>query len=770
VARYLGLEGPERGANLDRFLATLSEEVRETCRERVEEALRAREALRAMRPAAAAPPPGEGTIAAAPRIPGFSVRQVLGRGGIGTVYLAWDDSLQREVALKVIHRGAPEAVRARILDEARKTAALRDRAIVTVHAVVEGEARGAGESAAAIVMERVEGFPIDRAAAKLSPAQKARILQETARALAVAHERGIIHRDLKPDNVLVSPELDVKILDFGLAVFAEDAGATDALFRGTPAYASPEQARGEPLTPASDVFSLGSLAFKVLTGQPPYRGDSVHDVLDAVAEADPPFPRDVAEGVPEDLQAICLASMARRPQDRPTAAEVAEDLGRFLAGEPVRLRPALYGDLLRSSIARHSRELHSWRKQRMISTVEHDRLEAVYRRILADEDHWIVDARRISLAQTVLYSGSWAVVVAVGLLVWLAREDLGPLARWLVPSLFTGVLVAVGLVAQARRDFLAAASFLAAGVLSIVPTLLSALGELGVAELRPEGTEQLIETFSNSQVLLANAGGLLLSLMAFRALRLTGFAWTTAALATSSYIAILLTRGWLSRPPETQAFWCLPLVALEAPALLFEGRGRVRWAAPFHLTALAALVLAPDVMASEGPTLKMLGVVPSTAPGAFLDSSRLESYSFAINGFAFLAVMLILERARSLDLRRGARVLEVLAPVHLLGALYASARAHAKDDLVLLDVAIYVAALLAILALGTLRERWRFLIVSLGGIALGSHLVIDIGLLDRVPFLLALGAAGLLVAAGTYAYFVARSRVGERPRKGGSAA
>ena len=133
---------------------------------------------------------------------------------------------------------------------------------------------------------------------------------------------------------------------------------------------------------------------------------SMREILDAVCTANPPFPRDVANGVPEDLQAITLACLSWDPLRRPTAEQLAVELGRYLAGEPVRLRPALYTDILRRRLTEYAQEVVKWRHQGMISQDEADRMETVHRRILAEEDHWIVDARRITLAQTALYTGT----------------------------------------------------------------------------------------------------------------------------------------------------------------------------------------------------------------------------------------------------------------------------------------------------------------------------------------------------------------------------
>ncbi len=743
VADFLLRREHESGLDIEAFLSTVDAARREGCRADIEAALKVEEVLGGLRSGlgigGGAPARPEGP----PSIPGFRIDSLVGEGGLGAVYAAWDETLQRRVALKVLKRGTEESVRARILHEARKAAQLQDPAIVTIHSVAEGD------GAPAIVMEHVEGSTIDRVAPGLPPRQLARLLGEAARALAVAHSRGIVHRDLKPANLLVTPDLRPKILDFGLAISPLEGEGRGGVFEGTPLFASPEQARGEKVGTASDVFSFGSMMFALLAGQPPFGASSQGEVLERIAAAEPPFVRDLAPRVPEDLQAICLACLAGDPARRPTAADVAADLGRFIAGEPPRLRPALYGDTLRRRIAEHQEDVRRWEGQGMISGGEGDRLHRVYRRILADEDHWILDARRLSVPQTVLYTGAWMVVVSAFLLVWLGRQDLSPLARWLIPAAATLLLALLGVRAQLRREPLASGAFLAGAVLSVVPAGLSLLAELGFLANRPEGIEQILgPPFSNFQALAACLFGLGLSMAAWWRVRLTGFAWTSALLVVLSYVAWLLIWNWLARDPEIKALWLLPLVATEAAALACEKGRRFRWALPFHLTALAALVASLDAMAAAGPTIKMIGID--------LGEKRTENLSFALNGVLFIALMLLTERAKSLDLRFGSRVLEILALVHLLAPLYASAQ-ESRDGL---DAAIYLASVLAVLLVAPWRGRQRFLLGGLAGIALGGHLLLDIELVPRTPFILGLGLAGLLASIAAFLHLARRGRAG----------
>ncbi len=733
------------GATVEEFVSTLPAALQREARERIEAGLRVRRVSLGAQPL---PPPEDETV---PRLPGFRIERKLGEGSLGRVYAAHDEKLGRQVALKVLRRQADETLRRRVLDEARKAAALADPAIVTVFSVLD-EAEPP-----AIVMELVEGYPLDRYAAQLSFEQKARLLREVARGLAAAHEHGLVHRDLKPDNVLVGPDMRPRILDFGLALSLEEASHFERGFEGTPLYASPEQVRSKPLTTASDVFSLGSLMFKVLAGQPAFGGETVNEVLEAIATTAPPFLREVAVGVPEDLQAICLACLAWDPADRPSAAEVALELGRFLLGEPVRLRPKLYDDLLRQSISQYSSQARAWESQSIISREERDALETVHRRLLADEDHWIIDARRITLLQTVLSGATWLVVVAAVLTVWMLRDDLGPVWRWAVPTGFTAMLFAAGLAARRVRESVAAATFLAGATLAIAPTMLAWLAEFRLLATPPENVTQLFHaSFTNQQVLVSSLAALVTSGFCWRRLKMTGFAWTTAALTATTYLSLLLLFNWLDQRPETQALWCLPLALLEFPALVMERRGRVRWTLPFHLVALVALVGGLDIIASQGPTLAMLGA--DRAGWVYLDHDRLTAFSFVLNGLLFLALMLVTERSASLDLRRASKLLEVLAIVHTLSALFLNALNHRSEAYVRVDVWLYLGTAGLFMVLAPFRSRWRLLVGGLAGCALGCYLLVDLGLVSRKPFIVGLGLAGLLVALGTFAYVRRRSR------------
>ncbi len=285
-----------------------------------------------------------GDEASLPVVPGYEVQGVLGRGGMGVVFKARQVGLDRLVALKMIRAGeqADRAEVARFQAEAQAVARLRHPNIVAIHEV--GQAGGQPFFS----LELVEGGSLEQrlAGAALPPAQAARLVQTLARAVQAAHEAGIVHRDLKPSNVLLAADGTPKIADFGLAKFlGSDSGRTHTgAILGTPSYMAPEQGqgegRGEGVGPAADVWALGAILYECLTGRPPFRGPSVLETLEQVRTQEPVPPSRLQSRTPRDLETITLTCLHKEPGRRyGSGRELAEDLGRFLAGEPIRARP-----------------------------------------------------------------------------------------------------------------------------------------------------------------------------------------------------------------------------------------------------------------------------------------------------------------------------------------------------------------------------------------------------------------------------------------------
>ena len=275
-------------------------------------------------------------------IAGYEILHELGRGGMGIVYQARQLALGRMVAFKLIRSAefATPAEVVRFQNEAEAVARLDHPHIVPIYEV--GQHRGLRFFS----MKLIEGSSLDKKLVRFTTdfAAAARLAALAAEAVQHAHQRGILHRDLKPANILLDRQGMPHVTDFGLARRI-DAGADltqSGLPMGTPSYMSPEQARGEKgaLTTATDVYGLGSILYALLTGQAPFAGSSLAETLDMVRQEPALPPSRLNRRVPRDLEVICLKCLEKDPDRRyPGAGALAEDLNRWLRGEPIHARP-----------------------------------------------------------------------------------------------------------------------------------------------------------------------------------------------------------------------------------------------------------------------------------------------------------------------------------------------------------------------------------------------------------------------------------------------
>ncbi len=277
-----------------------------------------------------------------PVIPEYEILKELGRGGMGVVFKARQIALGRTVALKtILPQGAlREASRRRFLQEAKAMALLQHPNIVQIHEI------GQQGECPFLVMEYIEGESLSESLARKPwpPRKAAELLAVLAGAVHAAHVHGILHRDLKPNNILLSADGTPKICDFGLAKSLENPAdqTQTGQFVGTPSYMAPEQVLGDRSTqsPAVDIYALGAVLYETLTGRPPFLADNPLETIRLVAKQEPIPPRQWQPKTPRDLETICLKCLAKEPRRRyASALDLAEDLKRFLAHEPIHARP-----------------------------------------------------------------------------------------------------------------------------------------------------------------------------------------------------------------------------------------------------------------------------------------------------------------------------------------------------------------------------------------------------------------------------------------------
>ena len=295
-------------------------------------------------------------IGGLPRILGYRIESVLGRGGMGVVYKARQMNLNRPVALKMLLAGvfATPAELTRFSREAQAIAALRHTNIVQIYDIGDCDGR------AFFTMELLEGGTLGQTTNRMPQpiGFTAELISTLALAIDFAHQSGVVHRDLKPSNILLTAQGIPKIADFGLAHDVnspEDLTLTGARL-GTLSYMSPEQALGDHrrIGPPADIYALGAILYEMLTGRPPFLAESNIETQRLLISQDPIAPSRLNPKVPRDLQIICLKCLRKEPERRyASAANLSEDLVRFLRGEPILARPTAVTRRMIKWTARH---------------------------------------------------------------------------------------------------------------------------------------------------------------------------------------------------------------------------------------------------------------------------------------------------------------------------------------------------------------------------------------------------------------------------------
>ena len=599
----------------------------------------------------------------------------IGSGGMGRVLLAVDEALGREVAIKILAPRYAEdpALRARFMHEARAMARLNHPYIVHIYNL------GHPEEPPHFVMEYIEGAPLTRAASKLTFEQKADLMRKVALAVQFLHEHGVIHRDLKPANILVNPDLEPKLLDFGLAL---ELGAHERLSKlgdvvGTPEYFSPEQAQGaEKLDAHSDVFSLGAVFYELLTGVLPFGAGNLPDLLRRIREEDPLLPRRRNPSVPQDLQNVCLKAMEKNPAHRyASAREMAEDLERFVAGEPVLAAPGAYARLITGRVAEHLQDLEAWRRDDIVSEAEYDSIRKRYSRLLERDDAWIMEARRLTLPQVSLYLGAWILAVGATLLTFFPYSALAGISAVSIAWAAALPMAWIGVRDWRRQYYRVAIAYMLAFCLLAPIAALVTLEEAHWLTGLTQGQKDL-ELFvrldatkmaTNAQLWWSLAAGLPVCWWLRRFTRTPVFSLmfgTTAALLS---LATLLRMGmlkWLDHDPGRFYFHLIPCavlfmaagLALEYRRLLDDSRYFYGFAVVFTWAALTG------VAASHEPYAHWLESVAPWTRG------QLE-YLFLINAAIYLLLDALCDFVHWQQVRTVGKAFRFVIPGHVMTSL-----------------------------------------------------------------------------------------------------
>ncbi len=610
------------------------------------------------------------------RLSGNKILGEIGRGGMGRVLLALDERLGRKVAVKTLNPRYADnpKLRARFMHEARALARLGHPNVVRIYNL------GGENEEPHFVMEYIEGASLTEVARRLALSQKIDLMLKVILTVEFLHQHHVIHRDLKPGNILVGPDLEPKVLDFGLALQVDDLGPrlTQAgEIMGTPDYFSPEQAQGyAPLDARSDIFSLGTILYELITGATPFRSDSVRDQIRLICERDPLLPRRINPAIPGELQNICLKALEKDPSQRyQSAREMADDLARFLAGEPVLALPSSYARMIAGKVEQHVRELGGWLQDRIVSEQEFDSFRRLYDRLIDREDAWIMEVRRLSLSQVSLYLGAWLLVTGAALVVLFRYVGLSGAAPVVVITGATASACYLGIRGWRRGRQRIGVAFLLAFCLLLPTLLVIAMNEWGLFSALTKGREDLelyhqfpaFKKTTNAQLWWA----ILLSLPTYgwlrRFTRSSVFSLVIAAMAAVLGLVTLLRMGlieWFDADPGKVYFHLLPIAILFFVAgLAIERFGFPLDSRYFYPIAVGfALIALSGVAVFHQPYAEWLR---SVAP---VTRAQVE-YLFIINALIYLALQYACERVSSPQTRWVAKSFRFFIPGHVMASL-----------------------------------------------------------------------------------------------------
>jgi serine/threonine protein kinase len=711
-------------------------------------------------------PESEGAEELPERLSGHKILGEIGAGGMGRVLLGYDERLNRKVAIKILggRYRADESVKTRFMHEARALAHISHPNIVHIFSL------GSPDELPHFVMELVEGTSLAEAGRALTLTQKAELMRKVALAADFLHEHQIIHRDLKPTNILVSADLEPKILDFGLAQHLESDSrrvTRPGEIVGTPDYFSPEHTLpGARFDPRSDVFSLGTMLYELLTGSPPFHGETFGELVRRIREQEPTLPRRLNPEIPGDLQDVCLKALEKKPENRyASAQEMADDLERFLAGEKVHAVPTAYSNLMSGKIEQHLRELEGWREEEIVSEHEYDALRKDYGRLVEREDAWILNARRLSLPQVSLYLGAWILTVGAALLFLFQFVDLSGTLGVIVVAGVAALMADRGLRLWRSGQLRVGIAYLLAFCLLLPIALLVAFGAYhlfakAAANAKWELLGSISKTFkktTNTQIWWA----VILSLPAYvwlrRFTKSSVFSLVFAVMGAWLWMVTLMRMGlleWIDTDPGKFYFRLIPAALLFfAIALAVEWRQLPNDSRYFYPIAVVFTIAALSGLASDHKPYQewLQGLLPWTrgqieylfiinAGIYFLLEIICEWFSvsqmravgkafrFAIPGHVLTSLFFLgLEatdrwegQLNDLSMKREARVFEILLPAAALVFVYGSIRKQMKNYFVVGMIFLAIGLVRLQEDIFEQRSRWPILLLILGSLLMVS--------------------------------------------------
>ena len=609
------------------------------------------------------------------RLSGHKILREIGAGGMGRVLLAQDEGLNRKIAIKILSaRLRQEAlIRTRFMQEARALAQISHPNIVAIYSL------GATEEIPHFVMEYVDGVDLFAATRALTIEQRAALMRKVVLGVEVLHQHHILHRDLKPANILVGADLQPKLLDFGLARRAESSDHLTLFGEmiGTPSYFSPEQTTGEQdLDARSDIFSLGTILYEVLTGVLPFPVQPFTRQMESIRKEDPELPRRINSDIPGDLQDICLKAMEKRPENRyRSAREMAGDLERFLAGEKVHANPTTYGSVVAAKIQEHLGEIEGWRHDKVLSDAECEGFRKQYGRLIEREDAWILQARRLTFPQVSLYLGAWILIAGAALLFLFHFVRLSGTPRVLVATSVMFLTCWEGLVLWRRNQLRNGIAHLLAVCLLVPITLLVAMGEYHIRAIPAANPDwELLHSISGSFKEITNVQlwwAIALSMPVYvwlrRYTRSSVFSLVASAMGLMLCTVTLARMGlidWLNHDHSKLYFRLIPIVILFLTCgyvlerLNFPSDSRY-----FYPVAVALTFVAMSGLASDYEPFQNL--LKRALPWTRGDIE----YLFMLNAGLYFLLQMVLGRFALSQLRAVAKAYRFVIPGHILTSL-----------------------------------------------------------------------------------------------------